>query len=236
MGQAVTWQEKLMVAFAPLLDFVLPPYCVLCQAHLEIHEFVLCTNCWLGLPTCPQPVIAFGGQRGKGSQHPYLSTSFSVWRYSPEVQEVIHLFKYRGYQCLAHPLGLALGGALQAVGALATSDLLVPVPLHPARKRERGYNQSELLARTASKICGIRVETELLRRTRYTTPQAKLGAAERTRNVAGAFAVSAPAHVQGRGIILVDDVFTTGATANECARVLLQAGAREVSLATMARA
>ncbi|MBC7186259.1 MAG: ComF family protein [Calditrichaeota bacterium] len=235
MGRAVTWQEKLLVAFAPLLDFILPPYCVLCQAHLELHEFVLCTTCWLRLPVCPEPVIAFGA-RAKVGPAPPLSTSLSVWKYSPEVQEVIHLFKYRGYQCLAHPLGLALGGAIHAAGALAAADLLVPVPLHPARKRERGYNQSELLARTASKICGIPVEAGVLRRTRYTTPQAKLGAAERARNVAGAFAVRVPETVRGKVVMLVDDVFTTGATANECAAVLLKAGARRVGLATVARA
>lgn len=236
MGRAVTWQEKLLVVFAPLLDFILPPYCVLCQAHLELHEFVLCTSCWLRLPVCPEPAVAFRDARAKVGQAAHLSTSLSVWRYSPEVQEVIHLFKYRGYDCLAHPLGLALGGAIHAAGALAAADVLVPVPLHPARKRERGYNQSELLARTASNICGIRVEAELLRRTRYTTPQAKLGAAERARNVAGAFAMTAPEKVRGKEVMLVDDVFTTGATANECARVLLQTGARRVGLATVARA
>ncbi|MGQ9561127.1 MAG: ComF family protein [Candidatus Oleimicrobiaceae bacterium] len=236
MRYAVTWAERLQEAFAPLLDFVFPPYCVLCESHLQVYEHLVCADCWRRLPTCGQMVLWY--RVGAGSLPPAwsLSATLAVWAYNENVERVIHLFKYNGYRCLAHPLGLALGGALFAAEAFSSADVLVPVPLHPVRRRERGYNQSELLARTASRLCGISLLADALRRIRYTTPQAKLGPAERAQNVRGAFAVKDRASVIGKKVVLIDDVFTTGATSNECARMLLEAGAHSVFLATVARA
>ncbi|MDZ7413507.1 MAG: ComF family protein [candidate division KSB1 bacterium] len=236
MGNALAWREKLEELLAPLLDFVFPPYCMFCGAHLARHECLVCYNCWFALPLTPSPggVVHTGGAKHGEPQH--LDASVAVWRYDEQVERIIHLFKYGGYTCLARPLGLAVGGTLVATGLCDRGDVLVPIPLHPARRRERGYNQSELLARRAAKVCGLPVETDLLRRTRYTRPQSQLGASERAKNVAGAFAVRLPAEVGGRRVILVDDVLTTGATASECARVLKEAGALEVFLATAARA
>ncbi len=236
MGYAVTWAEKLQEAFAPLLDFIFPPYCVLCESHLHVYERLVCTDCWRRLPVCGEPVLWYRAGSPALATTWSLSATLAVWTYDENVQRVIHLFKYNGYRCLAHPLGLGLGGALFAEEVFSSADVLVPVPLHPARWRERGYNQSELLAHTASKVSGIPLWTKALRRIRYTTPQAKLGPAERAQNVQGAFAVKDRVSVVGKKIVLIDDVFTTGATSNECARVLLEAGAHSVFLATVARA
>jgi ComF family protein len=113
--------------------------------------------------------------------------------------------------------------------------VLVPVPLHPRRRLERGFNQSELLARELARRTGLEVAAKALVRRKDTAPQAGLSAAERRRNVAGAFAVRQRARVAGRTAVLLDDVWTTGATALACARILREAGATEVRLLSVAR-
>ena len=111
----------------------------------------------------------------------------------------------------------------------------MPVPLHPRRRRERGFNQSELIARALGARTGCALCPGALVRRKDTAPQAELSAAERRRNVAGAFAVRQRAQVAGRVVVLVDDVWTTGATALACARILREAGAVEVRLLSVAR-
>jgi ComF family protein len=118
---------------------------------------------------------------------------------------------------------------------VATSDVLVPVPLHPRRLRERGFNQSALLASEIGRLTGRPALAEALVRRRDTAPQAGLSASERRKNVSDAFAVRRRGSVAGRVVTVIDDVFTTGATAYACARVLRAAGAREVRLVTVAR-
>jgi len=115
-------------------------------------------------------------------------------------------------------------------------DLIVPVPLHIDRLRWRGFNQAALLARGLGRRINIACDPMLLRRSRPTPPQVGLGEAERRRNIRGAFAVRRPGSCAGRAILLIDDVYTTGATANECARTLLRAGARRVDVLVIARA
>jgi ComF family protein len=120
-------------------------------------------------------------------------------------------------------------------GLLEKGVVLVPVPLHPRRRRERGYNQSELLARELSIRTGLELAARALVRRVDTLPQAGLSAAGRRRNVAGAFAVRKRTKVSGRVVVLMDDVMTTGATALACARILKDAGAAEVRLLSVAR-
>ena len=120
-------------------------------------------------------------------------------------------------------------------GLLEKGAVLVPVPLHPRRRRERGYNQSELLARELAIRTGLELAARALVRRVDTPPQAGLSAAGRRRNVAGAFAVRKRTSVAGRVVVLLDDVMTTGATALACARILKEAGAAEVRLLSVAR-
>lgn len=146
----------------------------------------------------------------------------------------ILLFKYGGRRTLARHLGrLMVEGAGRLVGPLQF-DLLVPVPLHPKRERVRGFNQAALLAKEVGTGWGLRVGHRLLHRVRATEAQSG-GRREREDNVKGAFVVARPDRVKDMRLLLIDDVFTTGATAGECAKTLLTAGAAEVGVYTLAR-
>jgi ComF family protein len=114
-------------------------------------------------------------------------------------------------------------------------DLIVPVPLHPKRLRWRGFNQSLLLARQVSCLYEVPTDPFVLNRARETAPQTELAEDERRRNVRGAFATSAEKSLKGKSVLLVDDVYTSGATVNECSRVLIRGGARDVTVLTLAR-
>jgi ComF family protein len=150
------------------------------------------------------------------------------------LRQAVHHFKYRGAVDLDRPLGKLLAAATKEPESTPRPDLLVPVPLHKSRMRERTYNQSLLLAKALGKEWRLPVSARLLVRTRATLPQQGLSAQLRRDNMKGAFALSSP--LAGERILLIDDVLTTGATANECSRVLLEGGAAEVAVAVLGRA
>jgi ComF family protein len=151
------------------------------------------------------------------------------------VREAIHAFKFGGKRALADPLGdlLAETRPVLPPGPL---DLLVPVPLHRRRERDRGFNQSWLLARRLAWCWQVAALPDVLERPRRTLPQADLGATERRRNVHGAFRVKHPGAIRGCHVVLVDDIMTTGATAGECAALLEESGAAVVGVVAVARA
>jgi ComF family protein len=151
------------------------------------------------------------------------------------LRTLVHELKYRGRRRLAARLAEELLATSSAQAVLARNAVLVPVPLHPRRRRERGFNQSELLAAELARRLHLEVAPAALVRRKDTPPQAGLSAAARRRNVAGAFAVRRRAQVAGRVVVLVDDVLTTGATSLACARMLKEAGATEVRLLAVAR-
>ena len=147
----------------------------------------------------------------------------------------MHAFKFGGQRALSGPLGdlLASLGADLPVPAV---DLLVPVPLHPRRQHERGFNQALLLARRLGRAWRVPVEARALTRVSPTLPQAELGAAARRDNVRHAFRLRRPEAVRGRHVVVVDDILTTGATASACARCLMESGAATVGIVTVTRA
>jgi ComF family protein len=157
----------------------------------------------------------------------------STGLYGGPLAAAVQAFKYRNRPDLGHPLGLRLARAVRT-SALPGSPLFVPVPLHPLRLAERGYNQSALVARAAARALGLRVELRALARARTTHEQASLDRRARLANVSAAFAVRAP--VEARRIVLVDDVVTTGATALACAAALERSGAVVIAIAALARA
>jgi ComF family protein len=157
--------------------------------------------------------------------------AYSFGSYEGTLRELIHLFKYGKVESLAQPLSLLL---LRALPVEASFDLIIAMPMHWRKRWERGFNQAELLARPVARRYGQRL-SNLLRRRRYTKAQAGLTEAQRRDNLRGAFHVKNPDRVDGRSVLLVDDVFTTGATLRAATAVLKAAGATHVSALTLAR-
>jgi len=168
---------------------------------------------------------------------PAFARAVAYGVYEDELREMVHLLKYEGVRSVVTSLG---GMLAQSIAELALGEaLVVAVPLFPSKERARGYNQSVLLADAALKRLrpsGLVAAYGLLRRVRDTESQFALTPRMRRKNLRGAFAVADPARVAGREVLLVDDIYTTGATARECARVLMAAGAAKVWVATLARA
>lgn len=221
---------------ATLLQQLLPSTCLLCGGDAD--EGVLCTGCTGDLPALPEALCphcaeptTHGERCGACLKHPpHFARTLALYRYDFPADRLVHALKY------GHQLALAAWFGQHLVERLAGHDfdVIVPLPLHPNRLRERGFNQSGEIARHLRISNKIPVDRSSLVRTRETSPQADLPLKERQKNVRGAF--ECRADFTGRRVLLVDDVMTTGATANECARVLRLHGAAEVSVAVVARA
>ena len=160
-----------------------------------------------------------------------FDAAYSFGLYESELRELIHLFKYGRIQTLARPLGRMLSSALPREEHF---DLIVPMPIHWLRRWQRGFNQAELLAQELSRRTFLPVRNAACR-VHHKTAQAGLTNAKRRLNVAGAFRVQNRSDVQGKRVLLIDDVMTTGATASACAKALKRAGAAHVSLLTVGR-
>lgn len=226
-----------------------PSRCKVCRGWLETPGAkVVCGACLSALAPEPAPFCPCCGAffDGAGEPHycgacletpPPFSRHRSLGRYRGALKEIVLLFKFRGYAVLGRALAEATCAALGREDGLWWGEpLLIPVPLHPRRERERGYNQCSLLALELAKRSGLEAADGILVRARNAPPQSTLEAAARARNIRGAFAVRRPARIRGRTVLLVDDVYTTGSTLKECAATLLKAGAAEVRGITLARA
>lgn len=242
-----------MLAAAPvrelltgLVSLVYPPHCLLCRVPLasEVTD-PLCLSCEASLPANPSPWCQGCGRSLAGLGMDVIRCA--ACRVTPGmVEEVRAACRYEGAgkACIVQlkyqrQLGLAAPMARRMVAVAITppamtADVLVPVPLHPVRQREREFNQSAVLANLLGEALGLPIRKEALLRHRPTALQAQLDAPARRRNVAGAFIVPDPALVRGRAILLIDDVLTTGATGRACAAALRDAGAAQVSILTFA--
>jgi ComF family protein len=168
--------------------------------------------------------------RARGHALPRAAT-----RYGDVAREALHVLKFKGRRGLTGPLGDLLAEGLEARLPLGLPDLLVPVPLHPRRERERGFNQASLLAHRVGRACGVRVGDDMLVRVVATASQTELEAQARRSNVRNAFRLRRPETIVGRHVVVVDDIMTTGATVSECALTLQSGGAATIGVLTVAR-
>lgn len=222
-----TWRRGLRAA----LDFLLPPdiACVCCGSERAVlPDYSVCADCAARLQRLQNVALSRCGDPDAGFAQAWAALAFAG-----AGRELIHRFKYDGQTYLARNLAYFLRDALADSGW--RGDALVPVPLHPKRCRERGYNQAALLARELSRLTGVPC-WQALARTRNTPRQVGLSAAQRAQNVRDAFALAPGRDVRGVSLLLVDDVLTTGATARACARVCMEKGARAVCVLTVAAA
>lgn len=170
------------------------------------------------------------------SSKQYFSIVRSVGKYETHLLDAIHQFKYKSKIIVGETLGKLMAGFEYDSFSIDGYSLIMPVPLHRRRLRERGFNQSVILAREIARAHSIHLDFETLKRTIYTKPQTNLGRKQRSTNVKGAFEVADRERVEGKRVVLIDDVYTTGSTVGECARVLIKNGAAEVAVLTLARA
>lgn len=237
-------------ALAGALDVVYPPGCVACEAATAIPHG-LCPACWGAMrfierPYCERLGTPFALDLGTGAllspaavaDPPVFTRARAVARYEEAARRLVHRLKYED----APELATAMGGMMARAGAelLAEAEIVVPVPLHPWRLWRRRFNQAMLLARAvahADPRAGGLPCRPLLARVRRTRAQVGLSRAQRAQNLAGAFRVPEAARpaLAGRRVLLVDDVVTTGATANAASRALLRGGARAVDVLSFAR-
>ena len=208
------------------------PLCPACRDSLEPITGLCCLKC--GSP------LESGGEycfTCRGHKNGRLKTNLvrSAFTFNPELKSLIHAFKYRGRKDLAEPLGLDMAVAYDRRPELKDYKFLLPVPLFPDKKRERGFNQSELLARVLTREMKLFLLENAVERVRNTPSQTGLSKQERHENMKGAFRVTKPELVKGRRILIIDDVATTLATADELARALAASGAAGTAVFTLAR-
>ena len=236
-------------ALTYLADLLFPLSCKVCGVDIRSGETPgLCEGCWstirfLDGPCCPRCGKPFASDAALShspdhqcgdcrEKPPKYDRAISAAIYETALAEAIHLFKYSKKTNWSRPLGRLL---LKRVSDFGKLDMILPVPLHTKRLRQREFNQSLLLAREVSLATGLLLQVDNLRRVRWTQPQIELNGEERRKNVRRAFEVRWPDQVEDRCVLLIDDVLTTGATVNECARVLKRAGAKSVNVLTLAR-
>jgi ComF family protein len=219
-------------------DFIYPPVCSTCWRNLARGESYICHYCWDGFERVAPTESMIQVIEGKflADQSVDKIESVFLFEQDPRVRIAIHLLKYAGAENIAERLGIFIAKKIAGDQRLSMSSMIVPIPLHAARKRERGYNQSELIANSIGRELRIQHEPRLLLRTRQTQTQTMFDAEGRKKNIAGAFSIGRnfSEAVGGKSILLIDDVITTGSTIKECAKVLKENGAGAVYAASAA--
>ena len=221
-----------------LLDFLYPPQCLLCNAGEHTSETPhLCATCLKALRAEPvPPPVDLAAALARHGLPCFVDETLAAWEYSERMQTLVQAMKYEGKRSLAGLLAAGMATRLAAAsGGSHPEGVMVAVPMHARRRRERGYNQSTLLAGQLSKTWGVPKSNHLCR-VRDTLQQAKLSAAERRVNVDRAFAVTRPEAFLNKNVLVIDDVVTTGSTVNACAEALKAAGALQVRVIAAARA
>jgi competence protein ComFC len=233
--------------FEALASLFYPATCVGCEANVERSDY-LCPECEKRAPRIVAPFCAKCSEPFPGAitqtfrcancaeRKLHFDCAVAAYRSRGLVRNVLHQFKYGKQRHLRHPIAKWLSESLDDPRLRGRRfDLIVPVPLHPTRERERGFNQAALIAELLATSAAI-PERPVLERIRYTTTQTAYDRAERMENLHGAFRLRKNQDVRGLHVLLIDDVLTTGSTLSECARVLRKAGAVSVHAATAARA
>jgi len=229
-----------------LLDLLYPPHCLACGGDVDVGEATLCSGCRDSLTLidgnacrkCGSPVGEHGGTEGcpncRGGRLNFSSAA-AACRYEGLARDLILQFKYGRRIGLSRTLATLMVDVACRRGMAEGTDLVMPVPLHQKKRRERGFNQAGILAERVAESFGCPHVENLLVRVAETRAQTELGRDSRVANVKGAFAVREKTRVAGARVLLIDDVMTTGSTLSECAAVLRRAGAAEVNVLVAAR-
>jgi ComF family protein len=216
--------------FRNIIEFIFPPFCITCEERLEPDDVWACRSCWNSLRRVK------GAVRDGVIELDFIDEIRAGAYYDQKLQTLIHHFKYSRALGLAEGFSDILTVTIAGLPDWLTADLLVPVPLHKVKYRERAYNQSEEIAKALSRKISISCRTDVLLRGVNTVSQTQMAdAKERVKNMTDVFAIKESEAVTGKKVILIDDLITTGSTANACARVLKEHGAKTVYVLTVGR-
>ena len=220
------------LAFTYFIDFFLPRFCPGCNKKLSPNEKPVCEECLSSLLVTDEEKLTSEFEKNFAASN-YIDDYFAAYIFEIDktLQHIIHALKYKKQFRLGIFLGETIGEKVKALKWQI--DIIIPVPIHHLKKVERGFNQSDFLAKGLTNSLKIPNSTRIVKRTRHTESQTRLNMKERAKNVADAFKVRKPEKIHGKNILLVDDVCTTGATILECAKMLKSAGAVKVFACTI---
>lgn len=218
-----------------VFDLILPRFCCACKIKLSSNEHTMC-NC------CLSKIQKASKERLKSEfDRKFLNNKIVLDFFSPfvfekdkELQHAIHSLKYENKFPIGIFLGKTLANKIKTDRSNWNIDLIIPIPLHQLKKAERGYNQSFYIAKGIGKILKITFSDRIVKRIKYTESQTTMTLNEREENISGAFRIRNKNAINGKSILLVDDVITTGATISECGKILLEAGAKQIYAASIA--
>ncbi len=218
------------------ISLLFPRLCYGCGNHLLRNEKIICTECYVLIPrtnyhlSLENPVEQLFWGRCPVER----AAAFSFYTKGSRIRKLIHSLKYNGIKEIGTELGKIYGITLASSEFMKGIELIIPVPLHPSRKRERGFNQSDLISEGISAVTSLPVDTSSLIRKIVTGSQTKRSRYERWTNVEGIFSVADPATLRGKHILVVDDVITTGSTMEACVNEILKVEGTRVSVAALA--
>lgn len=218
------------------LSLLLPRLCYACGGNLLRNEKLICTECYVLIPRTnyhlqdDNPVARLFWGRCKIER----AAAFSFYNKESRIRKLIHNLKYKGIKEIGLELGRIYGHSLEGTDFLKGIDMIIPVPLHPSKQRIRGFNQSELIAAGFSEATGLPVRIGILERTGKSETQTRRSRYDRWVNVEGIFTVSDRSSLEGKHILIVDDVITTGSTLESCTNEILRSEGARVSVAALA--
>lgn len=210
------------------LDFIFPPVCGFCK---KLSEGYLCTKCREDIIHSDIYLNQLDLYQDKSI---FIDEHFYLFSYEEPIREKILQYKFEDKAYLASTIYEFFMNNEKLYGFLKKYDIMIPIPISSSRKRERGYNQSELLARKISRMASIPIEMQVLKKVKHNQPQSSLNRQQRKQNVKNVYKVQNELKIQNKKILLFDDIYTTGSTANECARILKGAGNSTVGILTIA--
>lgn len=219
-----------------VISLLFPRLCHGCGNQLLRNENVICTECYVLIPRTNYHLIPDNPVEKLfwGRCPVERAAAFSYYNRDSRIRRMIHHLKYRGAVETGLELGRIYGNSLTKSLFISGIDVIVPVPLHPSKERQRGYNQSELISRGISEATGLPVDTEILKRITVTSTQTRKSRYDRWINVNDIFRVIDDKKIEGKHVLIVDDVITTGSTIEACATEILKAKNTRVSVAALA--
>lgn len=224
--------------FQDFVSLFFPKVCLACGDALVKGEQSICTRCIIDLPATDYHLRRENPLLNRLSCRFSLHYALACYRFtkSGKVQHLLHALKYKGKAEIGLTIGLIYGEKLVSSGLASSFDLILPIPLHPARKRKRGYNQSAMFAQGLSEKLGIPFSDDILARRFKTETQTRKTKLSRWENMSDVFTVQTAHALEARNVLLVDDVITTGSTLEACASVLANSPCRSISIACIAEA